>query len=89
MKKRAARKGASICPICEGEIVMRGVFISKDVGGFTALPGFVGCPKCKVVRKVRFEEVEEVKTRRVVKTTITTVIVPAEKAIENVDMPQA
>ena len=89
MKKRAARKGSSICPTCEGDVVMRVVFISKDVGGFTALPGFVGCPKCKVVRKVRFEDVEVVKTRRVVKTTTVRPIDTVEKAVENVDMPQA
>lgn len=91
-RKRAARKGANICPTCEGDVVMRVVFVSKDVGGFTALPGFVGCPKCKVVRKVKYEDVEEVVTHRVVRTTIKREEVKetaVEKAVENVDMPQA
>lgn len=81
-RKRAPRKGACICPTCNGDVVMRVVFISKDAGGFTALPGFVGCPKCKKVRKIIYHDVEEVVTHRVVKTTV-------ETEIEKVDMPQA
>ena len=83
MDRRKPRKGANICPTCAGDVVMRVVFISKDVGGFTALPGFVGCPKCKVVRKVKYEDVEEVISHRVVKSTT------VDEVIAKVDMPQA
>lgn len=81
MTKRQPRKGANICPVCHD--TMRVAFISKDVGGFTALPGFVGCPTCLDVRKVVYQDVEEVVTHRVVKTTM------IEKELENVDVPQA
>jgi len=64
LKKRSPRKGANVCPT-DGA-VMRVVFISRDVGGFTALPGFVGCPICKNVRKVVYQDVVEVISHRIV-----------------------
>jgi ssDNA-binding Zn-finger/Zn-ribbon topoisomerase 1 len=54
--KRKPRKGANICPACGTS--MRVIFISKDVGGFLSLPGYVGCGQCKVVRKVYYTELD-------------------------------
>jgi len=53
-----------MCPDCK--VPMRGVYVTLDVGGFKLLTGFVGCRVCCKVRKVMYEEVEEIVKYRVV-----------------------
>jgi hypothetical protein len=67
VKKRKPRRGATICPDCGTS--MRVVFISKDIGGFQSIPEHVGCGKCLKVRRIAYQDVEEVVTHVVVKTT--------------------
>jgi len=79
VRKRNSRKGLAVCPTCQS--TMRVTFISKDVGGFTSLPGYAGWPKCLNIRKLIYQDVEEMTTQRIIKST--TPVNPQER-----NMPQ-